>query len=195
MGVSPASREDLPALVDALHAGFAGDPVFRWMFEGDRFDELLRGWLEMVVGVAVERGPALLADDDAGAAVWTDLGVELAGEAELATVAAYLDAAVGPRGAEVLGALGAVGAHKPAEPAPRTLVYVAVRPEARGRGLGAELIAPLLDASDADGAHAYLHSTNPETQPFYEARGFAPLASVPTADAGPAITPMWREPR
>ena len=169
--------------------------MFRWMFGGERFDELLVGWLEMVVGVAIDKGPAYLADEDAGAALWTDLGVPLAGEEELALVSDFLTAALGERGAEVLGALGSVGAHKPQEPPSRHLVYISVRPGARGRGLGKELIAPLLGTSDEGAAYAYLHSTNPESQPFYEALGFVPIASVAMPGGGPAVTPRWRRPR
>jgi ribosomal protein S18 acetylase RimI-like enzyme len=195
MGVRAATREDLPAVIDALADGFAADPVFQWMFGGDRFDDLLRAWLEMVVGVAFERGPCVIADDAAGASLWTDLGVPLAGPAELGRVSEFLTGALGERGGEVLAALGAVGAHKPDAPPSRHLVYIAVREGERGRGIGRELLAPLLVASDDDRAHAYLHSTNPATQPFYETAGFEPLAAVPTEEGGPVITPMWREPR
>jgi ribosomal protein S18 acetylase RimI-like enzyme len=195
MGVRAATREDLPDVVDALADGFAADPVFQWMFGGDRFGDLLAGWLEMVVGVAFERGPCLIADGGAGASLWTDLGVPLAGPAEFERVADFLTVALGDRGGEVLTALGAVGAHKPDDPPSRHLVYIAVREAERGRGVGGELLAPLLAASDADGGHAYLHSTNPAVQPFYEAVGFEPLASVLTEEGGPVITPMWREPR
>ncbi len=193
--VRPATRADVPDVIGALADGFRGDPVFRWMFGGDRFDELLSGWLELVVGVAIERGPCLIADDGAGAALWTDLGVALAGPDEFAQVGEFLERAIGDRGTEVLAALGAIGAHKPADPPSHHLVYIAVREGDRGLGLGRELMEPLLSSCDSGGTHAYLHSTNPETQPFYERFGFSALATVAIPDGGPAVAPMWREPR
>lgn len=195
MALREASRNDLGLVVAALADGFDADPMFRWMFEGAGFRKSLRGWLETVVPLAAEKGPCYLADEGAGAALWTEPGVALAGPDEFARIGEFLSATLGDRGAEVLEALAAVGAHKPEQPVSRHLVYIGVRRAERGRGLGAELIDPLLAACDADPAHAYLHSTNPQTQPFYEARGFSAIAGVAMPDGGPTITPMWRRPR
>ena len=189
-----ATPEDRGRIVEILAAGFDADPMFRWMFPGDDFDANLREWLDMVVGVALGKGPAHIDEGVGAAAVWTSLGVPLASDEEMGRVAEFLDAKLGERGSGVLAALGQVGAHKPAEPPCLQLVYIAVRPEGQSQGAGRALLEPVLADCDAKGEHAYLHATNAATFGFYESLGFRALATVHIPDGGPVIAPMWREP-
>lgn len=190
-----ATREDLGSIVEILAGGFDEDPMFRWMFGAIDFDSALREWLEMVVGVTLGKGPAHIDDEVGAAAVWTALGVPLAEPEEMAGVGAFVEEKLGERASDVMGALGSVGAHKPEEPPSLHLVYVAVRPENQGNGAGAAILAPVLDACDQRGEHAYLHATNPDTVGFYERLGFEALAHEQMPDGGPVVAPMWREPR
>lgn len=45
-------------------------------------------------------------------------------------------------------------------------------PEARGKGMGAGLIRPVLDQADAAGVPTYLESFTPENMPFYRHLGY-----------------------
>jgi ribosomal protein S18 acetylase RimI-like enzyme len=193
--VREATAEDRGAIVEILAAGFDADPLFRWMFDGPEFEANLRGWLDMVIGVALGKGPAHIDEAAGAAAVWTGLGVPLASDEEMGQVAEFLRGRLGERGAGVLAALGQVGAHKPAEPESLQLVYIAVRPGSQGSGAGRALIEPVLADCDSNGHHAYLHATNAATFGFYERLGFEALASVQVEDGGPVVAPMWRRPR
>ena len=48
-------------------------------------------------------------------------------------------------------------------------------PSRQGQGLGAMVIAPVLERCDAEGVRAYLDSTNPRNRPFYRRLGFVRL--------------------
>jgi ribosomal protein S18 acetylase RimI-like enzyme len=65
---------------------------------------------------------------------------------------------------------------------------------ARSGGVGARLVAPLLERLDADGIGAYLESSNPRNLSFYERLGFTELWTD-TPAGGPPMTGMWRDPR
>ena len=57
------------------------------------------------------------------------------------------------------------------------------------------LLADCLTRIDAEGAAAYLESTNPANEGRYEAQGFAVFDSFELVEDGPPVTQMWREPR
>ena len=52
------------------------------------------------------------------------------------------------------------------------LAILGVEPDAQGRGLGAQLMQPLLDRCDTDGTDAYLESSKESNIPFYQRFGF-----------------------
>ena len=52
------------------------------------------------------------------------------------------------------------------------LSIVAVAPEAQGRGLGRQVLAPTLREADAAGVSCFLETFNPRSIPFYERLGF-----------------------
>jgi predicted GNAT family acetyltransferase len=57
------------------------------------------------------------------------------------------------------------------------------------------LLAQSLARIDAEGAPAYLESTNPANERRYEAVGFERLGEFELGEGGPNVTQMWREPR
>lgn len=75
------------------------------------------------------------------------------------------------------------------------LFSIGVRPDARGKGLGRRLIAPVLAACDRVGLPAYLENSNPANRGFYGASGFEHVGWIePRADA-PPLEAMLRQPR
>jgi ribosomal protein S18 acetylase RimI-like enzyme len=71
---------------------------------------------------------------------------------------------------------------------------IGVDPARQGRGLGSALLAHTLSRCDAEGALAYLESSNPKNTPLYERHGFEVLGQIAPADF-PGLTPMLRRPR
>lgn len=74
------------------------------------------------------------------------------------------------------------------------LPFIGVEPAHQGHGLGALLLQPILAQCDAKGLPAYLESTNPRNQTFYECQGFKALGEI-RAGSCPPIVPMLRPAR
>jgi len=56
------------------------------------------------------------------------------------------------------------------------------------------LLAATLERIDAEGAPAFLESSNPVNTPRYERLGFAICGQFDLPENGPSVTQMWREP-
>ncbi len=74
------------------------------------------------------------------------------------------------------------------------LGIIATEPSRQGRGLGAAVLAASLEAVDADGAPAYLESSNPRNVSLYERHGFEVTGRI-DLPGGPPLLPMWRDAR
>ncbi|MFP5318005.1 MAG: GNAT family N-acetyltransferase [Acidimicrobiia bacterium] len=173
--------------------GFAEDPWFGWLWPGDSYDPCAPDWFPLVAGVARPKGHCYVAGDRLAAALWVPPGEVLATADDLAAAAALLQTQVGDRAAEVLAALGASAAAEPPEPH-FACTYVAVRPDVRGRGYGAAVMRPVLNACDVGGFPAYLVSTNERNLGFYRRLGFKVIAELPVAGGAVTFRPMLRRP-
>jgi len=71
---------------------------------------------------------------------------------------------------------------------------IGVDPVRQGRGLGSALLEAGLARCDAEGAMAYLESSNPKNVPLYERYGFEVLGVIEPEDF-PPLTPMLRPAR
>jgi ribosomal protein S18 acetylase RimI-like enzyme len=75
------------------------------------------------------------------------------------------------------------------------LVTLSVRPEFHRRGLGSQLVAPILERADREQVPCYLETSDPADVGYYERIGFRvanpALAAIPD---GPAHVTMRREP-
>jgi GNAT superfamily N-acetyltransferase len=70
-----------------------------------------------------------------------------------------------------LGVLTKMEARHPREPHVY-LPYIGVIPACQGRGMGASLLAPVLDECDKSGLPAYLEASNPRSAVLYRRLGF-----------------------
>jgi GNAT superfamily N-acetyltransferase len=75
------------------------------------------------------------------------------------------------------------------------LFYVGVHQDSRGQGLGAALLAPMLERCDTEGTPAYLENSNPDNEAFYARLGFVQRGTISLPKGAPPLVPMWREPR
>ncbi|MBW4422693.1 MAG: GNAT family N-acetyltransferase [Myxacorys californica WJT36-NPBG1] len=83
-----------------------------------------------------------------------------------------------------------MGAYEPTESRCEVL-WIALVPEARGRGLGGHLLQSALDAGDAQGVGSYLVSSNPRNLSFYGRHGFRKISSIQISPTY-SMTGMWR---
>jgi len=65
----------------------------------------------------------------------------------------------------------------------------------RGTGYGNALMRSRLDRCDAEGAPAYLESSNPDNIGYYIRFGFEVTDEIAVPGGGPRLWPMWRRPR
>jgi ribosomal protein S18 acetylase RimI-like enzyme len=193
--IRKASAADVPRLARALAAAFYDDPVFRWM-EPD--DSRRRRWNER--GFAFYMHKTYLPHDECyatergtGAALWLppdSWHMSLLAQLRLAP---GMIAATGRRVGQVMRAIATVESNHP-----RTshyyLAFLGVEPESQGRGLGAALLAPMLDRCDRERVPAYLEATTPRNRALYLRHGFEVTEEFHFPRGGPPSWRMWREP-
>lgn len=94
---------------------------------------------------------------------------------------------------ELLRSQSQAGKHAASGPA-WYLAYLAVDPDAQGRGLARLLLDHVLTRCDEDGTAAWLQTTDPRNPPLYERFGFHTTGHVPPAERLPGVWVMRREP-
>ena len=186
-----ALRADLPAVVDIWVEAFAADPYFRWIAPDDADWPSFGGaWMRFISDLCFERGHTYVSEDVAVS--WVPPDVALAGPDDFVRGRELIAQQAGEELADqALGTILAARAHAMTDPH-WTLQYIGVRDSARGQGLGAAAVAPMLAAADRDGLPCGLTSTNIRNVPFYERHGFRVVAEVPTAGGEATLRPMER---
>jgi ribosomal protein S18 acetylase RimI-like enzyme len=74
------------------------------------------------------------------------------------------------------------------------LFVLGVDPSAQGRGLGRQLITPILEVCDRDHLPAYLETATERNLGFYQSLGFA-ITGEHQVTGGPLVWFMWRPAR
>lgn len=74
------------------------------------------------------------------------------------------------------------------------LALLGVDPSRQRRGLGAALLAPVLERCDREREPAYLETQKPDNLAYYARHGFVVLDEVTVGDS-PPVWLMWRDPR
>ncbi len=192
MALRHALRADLPAIVDIWVDAFSGDPFLRWMAGTEEgWTGFGPAWMTFVVELTFERGHTYL-DGDRGAVSWIPPDLAFVGPDDVGRGRAIIAEHGGEdRAAEALETILAARAHELEGPH-WVLQYIGVRAAARGTGLGAALVAPMLAVADRDGLPTALISSNPRNVPFYERHGFAVQAEVTSPDGAATLRPMAR---
>jgi GNAT superfamily N-acetyltransferase len=186
-----ATIRDRAAVANALSLAFYDDPVVSWLVPDDRRRRAaLPPIFELFADAFLPHGEVRVTDDGAGAALWVPPGVE--------PVAPEDADAFGERVAEITGEdaprtfalMEIMEENHPHEPA-YYLQLVGVVPERQGHGIGAALMAPVLDQCDREGAPAYLEATSLGSRQLYERLGFEVIGEFAPAGC-PPLWPMWR---
>jgi ribosomal protein S18 acetylase RimI-like enzyme len=197
--VRPARRTDVPALAQILGRAFRDDPVFSWLQpDPARRAAALPGFFgAMARHHFVAGGGVEIAGPEAGvgaAAMWDPPGRwGQQPREQIAMLPAVIRAFRGRLG--VARALAEeMKANHPEEPH-WYLAMIGSDPAVRGGGFGAALMRSRLERCDAEGAPAYLESSNPDNLPYYMRFGFQVTGEIAMPGGGPPLWPMWREPR
>ena len=188
--------DDVEAAAASLGEAFGDDPVMGWLgrFEDapDRVTTLMRA--QLADQVARPECLAFTTDGHAANAVWNPPGHAGPSTARLLRSLPRILSVFRTGVRRLPGFLAAIEAAHPEEPH-YSLAFVGVRRSARGAGLGAAVLQPMLDGCDTEGIGAYLESSRPQNAAFYARLGFEEIAPIPLPDGAPPLTSMWRAPR
>jgi len=190
-----ATRAEIPAAVETLARAFHADPVWSWAFPNpERRLKQVRVVWGLVAEAALSYESAWLTGDCAAVALWIPPGKpELRPEDEerLEDILAEL---LGDGAERVLDTFKRFEAAHPEGDPHYYLSLLGTNPNWRGQGLGMGLLAATLEQIDAEGAPAFLESSNPANTPRYERLGFSACGEFELSGDGPKVTQMWRDP-
>lgn len=190
MEIRSAARVDEAQLLATITLAFAADPMTRYWLRGA--SEFLEWWPKLVLALGergLEAGAADVTSDFSGVALWLPPGIE----PDPARIEA-LDLPGTEESNEIWAELREeMDRYHPTDPH-WYLWTLGVDPRCQGRGIGSALLKHKLAQIDAEGATAYLESSDPRNVPLYERHGFEVLAVIRVRDV-PPLTPMIRPPR
>ncbi len=195
--VRRASRKDAPILGDALADAFADDPVFEWLIPGgvrDRHARLRTFFTSMSRAYLREDKPCYVAGDGSAAALWAAPGKWALPIREMAIESLPQALAFRGRLPRALRTQLQVEGLHPKTPPHWYLGYLGARQQWQGQGLGSQLLREVLTEADADGAAAYLESSNERNLSLYRRHGFTVVGEHRALGSGPTIWRMWRDP-
>lgn len=188
-----AGPEDWRRVGGIAAEAFFEDPVNLWIF--GRTEPMPPVFGALAKSVYIPRGTCHLIGD-AGSTMWchSSANREPPLLAMLGLVASVMGK--GTKGAvkRALGASDIMAREHPKAPH-MYLFAIGTRKAARGKGLGKQLMAPMLDAADRAGVPCYLENSNPANTGFYRSRGFERMKLFEPGPGAPPMEAMWREPR
>lgn len=194
----PARRSDVPALARVLGRAFHDDPVMSWLQpDVARRAAALAGFFGAFTRYHYLNGGGVeVAESESGigaAALWDPPGKWApSGREQIAMLPGVLRAFRGRmREARMLTEL--MKATHPEEPH-WYLGIIGSDPDVRGGGFGHRLMGSRLDRCDAEGAPAYLESSNFDNIAYYNRFGFDVTGEI-VIPGGPTLWPMWRPAR
>lgn len=200
MGVAirTAGEEDRELIVQLLDEAFQDDPVSGWVFPGleDRRAKH-PGLMAAFTDIVLAAGRIDVTEDGSACALWLSMPADEGHDDHDAVDEgpAQVREAVDPDNEriETIGRLTA--AVHPTGRAHEYLWMIGVAPGRQGEGLGTALIEAVLDRCDREGLPAYLEASSARSRKLYERLGFEPAGPVLDLPDGPAMWPLWREPR
>ncbi|MEP6859025.1 MAG: GNAT family N-acetyltransferase [Deltaproteobacteria bacterium] len=195
MAARIAELADIPALVPVLARAFADDPFISWLVRTDAHrDAGFARFFELALRhLAIPFGEVYTNDERSGAALWVPPDKWRMGLAKQTRLVGHFAAICGwSRLAGVqLATRPMIKAH-PREPH-HYLLVVGVDPGVQGKGVGRELLAPMLALCDREQLPAYLETATERNLGLYQSLGFT-VTGEHTIKNGPTMWFMWRAP-
>jgi GNAT superfamily N-acetyltransferase len=186
--------DDHGRLTDIMATSFFDDPTWGPLLgAGGQRSRATAALMGFMARSATRYPWVLMSQGGESAAVWIPPGGEELAADELEPFEQLIHEHCGGGAGDVLTALESFEHARPQQPH-FYLSLLGTHDDSRGRGIGMGLLAENLSRIDAQGAPAYLESTNPANDARYQRHGFEPLGSF-TVPTGAVVTTMWRQPR
>ncbi len=202
--VRVAQKADVRNLSRVLGRAFFEDPVMSWMLPDDRrraralplvFGAMTRHHFLAGESVEVASRPEVTGAGSLGAAAlwdppgrWKQTPLE-----DLRMMPSFLRA-IGRHVRRGQSIAELMKQCHPEEPH-WYLGVIGSDPDVRGAGFGQALMRSGLERCDAEGAPAYLESTNESNVPYYSRFGFDVTGEITIPGGGPTMWQMWRASR
>jgi len=190
------SEEDHEAAAEALALAFADDPAWAHLLPNSetRAEQLLAFFTAEIGNLAPEFRDVWVTEDGSGAAIWAR---PRRWRVPLRRTLGAMRPMAGIFGARLPLAIWAqlrLERRHPSTPGHWYLHYIGVEPRRQGRGLGAALMAPVLELCDHEGHPVHLEASTERNRRLYERNGFALTGTFELPIGGPPLREMWREP-
>jgi GNAT superfamily N-acetyltransferase len=186
--VRSATEAERTAVIDIVTLAFSTDPLARWAIpHPPHYLAAMPRIADAFGGSGLAHGSTYVLEGYQGAALWLPPGVDPDAERLLAITSEYVQ---GKLREEFFGVFEQMGSYHPHE-AHWYLPLIGVDPARQGRGYGAALMRHATSRCDAEGALAYLESSNPRNISLYERHGFEVLGTIQVGGS-PPVTPMLR---
>jgi ribosomal protein S18 acetylase RimI-like enzyme len=197
--VRKGQADRIDGMADALAHAFFEDPVFSWVLRHDplRMRALRSGFALFLRRIWLEHEHTYTTAGTAGAAVWEPPGMWKLGVGEQLRLLPAMLGAFRRHSPRVLRSVAVLEGGHPSEPKfPEHyyLAFLGVHPDWQGRGLGASLLAPVLERCDSERKPAFLEASSPRNRALYERHGFEVMEEFALGRGAPPQWRMWREP-
>ena len=195
--IRTATTGDRDDVVASLTSAFASDPMMKWMTRSDPLDATRVSLFFRAIldgEFAKPTDTIHVAGSGAGASVWRGVGDKGPSKIDQFKSAPSFIRVFRSSLGRAMQVSSAIDSAHPREPHVY-LFYVGVHQDSRGQGLGAALLAPMLERCDTEGIPAYLENSNPANEAFYARLGFVQRGTINLPKGAPPLMPMWREPR
>ena len=195
--VRTVTAADLDAVGAALGRAFADDPVMRVLtpkLEDDERGRRLAPFFRTEAKQRARLDGVWTSAANEGAAVWAPPNRWRTSVRDGLGLALPILRAAGLRAIASLGVLQRMEKVHPREPH-WYLAILGTDPAHQGKGIGAALLAPVLERCDREGVPAYLESSKVENVPYYERFGFRVTQDLVLPKGGPTLPLMWRDPQ
>ena len=188
-----AVADELDGLTETLTLAFREDPVWSWGFAvRERGLAGMRAAWRLFLHSALGYGWVWRTGDFEAVALWLPFGEpDLLPEDEQ-RFEPLMRETLGSDADRLLKAFEPFEEGRPSEPH-YYLSLLGTHPDRRGEGWGMGLLADNLARIDAEGAAAYLESSNPANLPRYERLGFAVFDELAVSEEI-TVAQMWRHP-
>jgi GNAT superfamily N-acetyltransferase len=191
-----ATGRDRDALIEAFGAASADEVVTAWVLEDQPATEFRTAFVPGLIDRALRDDEIWVSGADEkiwSVSIWQQVGsVERFAE-EAAETRAMAEQAPDVQALRRISIVTDLLAREhPREFPHRYLQVIVTRPEHRGKGAGAVILADRLKAASEAAVPAFLEASTERSARLYRRCGFAPTGTTHTLpENGPTLIPMW----